>query len=116
MVLSLNETFASLRSGITPTVSYADAVSNKKKFITITKRSFLDNQPSTLDTSSTVDNIKIIQSRIWRHSLYQNGYIMEISKIATVTDYRHLNIVHSAFGIISQREYYQKIYGGGDPI
>lgn len=59
----------------------------------------LDTQPSTLDTLSDEDNIRTIHSRVWRHSLYKNGFIVEISKIPNnFTDIQHLRVAHASYG------------------
>lgn len=67
MALSPNETFDPPRSGITPRLSYADAVNkNKKQFLPTTKRSLLEEQPPINADTSTDGGIQIIKSRVWR--------------------------------------------------
>ncbi|GAA5802007.1 hypothetical protein HPULCUR_007467 [Helicostylum pulchrum] len=111
MTLSPKEILAPPRSGITPDVSYADAVAKNKKFITTTKRSLIDQQPIILEPTANIDS-QIIQSRVWRHSLYQNGYILEISKIKDLSDYSSNFHGVKFFGKPTER--YMELYPNND--
>ncbi|KAI9324816.1 hypothetical protein BD770DRAFT_450215 [Pilaira anomala] len=98
MALSPKENFDPPRSGITPNISYADAVVNKK-FLSTTKRSLLiEQQPISASGTSSSGDITAITSRVLKDSLYKNGYFLEISKIKDLTDYHHLTIVHQLYG------------------
>ena len=59
MALSPKENFDPPRSGITPNVSYADAVVNKK-FLSTTKRSLLiEQQPTSASGTSTMADLLV---------------------------------------------------------
>ncbi|KAI9252232.1 hypothetical protein EDC94DRAFT_493155, partial [Helicostylum pulchrum] len=43
----------------------------------------------------------IIQSRVWRDTFSNNGYILEVSKLKDLTNYQHLSVIHSIYGSTS---------------
>ncbi|KAI9356916.1 hypothetical protein BD770DRAFT_411098 [Pilaira anomala] len=98
MALSPNETFAPTRSGLLLIYPMLMQLLIKKNFRTTTKqRSFIDQQSSIAVPITNTNELKIVQSHIWRHSLYKNGYIMEILRIDGLTDYQHLGVIHSVY-------------------
>jgi hypothetical protein len=98
MALSPNETFAPPRSGITPSVSYADAVANKKKFIATTKKSMMETIVTSSISNNSNNESKEIRTRIWRHGRSPKGYLLDISKIPALTDYQHLVAINAQYG------------------
>ncbi|KAG2192871.1 hypothetical protein INT47_006043 [Mucor saturninus] len=72
-------------------ISYRDAVTKR---LPSTKRSLIDNDIlASNDSTGTVDTDKIIRTSIWRHARSRQGFLLDISKVPTISDVEHLTTI-----------------------